>query len=170
MQVKAQEAGFMLRGAQTGLVMVPVIDGKPVSPEDAAQLPVDARREIETRRMALDKELRSLFRQLRDIERELRTELRKMETDSIQFTLDPLLSEFDDDYKGIVWNAYCTDALGMSSFAAAYYTFSIDTAVPTINRYINYSSTAPDCKGFTVEYNASEAVNITFDYGGTGKK
>jgi len=99
MQVKAQEAGFMLRGAQTGLIMVPVIDGKPLSPEDAAQLPVEARREIETRRMALDKDLRSLFRQLRDIERELRKELRKMETDSIQFTLDPLLSEFDDDYK-----------------------------------------------------------------------
>ncbi len=99
MQEKAKQAGFVLQGTQTGFLMLPVIEGKPVTPDIAAQLPKSVRTEIETRRDALEKELRALFRKVRGLERELMKNLRKMEENAIRFTLDPLVSELEEEYK-----------------------------------------------------------------------
>jgi len=90
MRGKAQEAGFVLQGTQTGLLMVPVIRGKPITPDQIPKLKPAVRKEIETRRNALETELRATFRKLRNLERELRDQLKQMEENAVQFTLEPL--------------------------------------------------------------------------------
>lgn len=100
MRSKAQEAGFVLQGTQTGLLMVPIIKGQPITPEMIAQLKPEARKEIESRRSALEIELRATFRKLRNLERELREKLRQMEEKAVRFTLEPLITELEEEYQG----------------------------------------------------------------------
>ncbi len=100
MRGKAQEAGFVLQGTQTGLLMVPVIQGKPITPDQIPKLKPAVRKEIETRRDALETELRATFRKLRNLERELRDQLKQMEENAVQFTLEPLISEIEEDFAG----------------------------------------------------------------------
>jgi len=117
MRVKAQEAGFVLQGTQTGLLMVPVIQGKPITPDMISKLKPDVRKQIEERRTALESELRSAFRKLRALERDLREELKQMEEKGVRFTLDPLINEIEEEFAGnekaTVWlNQLADDMIG----------------------------------------------------------
>ncbi|MFX1563377.1 MAG: Lon protease family protein, partial [Promethearchaeota archaeon] len=98
MQQKAAKAGFVLQGTQTGLLMVPVVEGKPVTPDKVAGLPASVRKEIESRRDVLEEDLRSLFRKVRSLERRMRKDLQKMEEDAVQFRLEPLIDELEENY------------------------------------------------------------------------
>jgi len=98
MRVRAQKAGFALEGTQTGLLMVPIVDGKPVTPDVVEQMPAQVRKQIETRRDALESELGTLFRKIRTLERDLREDLRKMEEAAVNFTLDPFVAELKEAY------------------------------------------------------------------------
>ncbi len=98
MRNKAQESGFVLQGTQTGLLMVPIIRGQPITPDMIAKLKPDARKDIESRRIALETELRATFRKLRNLERELREQLRQMEEKAVQFTLEPLITELEEEF------------------------------------------------------------------------
>jgi lon-related putative ATP-dependent protease len=100
MRAKAQEAGFVLQGTQTGLLMVPVIRGQPITPDQIPKLKPDVRKEIETRRNDLETKLRATFRKLRNLERELREQLKQMEEKAVQFTLEPLITEIEEDFAG----------------------------------------------------------------------
>jgi lon-related putative ATP-dependent protease len=98
MRERAQKAGFILEGTQTGLLMVPVVDGNPVTPDKIQQLPVSVRKQIEARRDALESELGTLFRKIRILERDLRDDLRKIEEAAVGFTLKPLIADLEEGY------------------------------------------------------------------------
>ncbi len=98
MQEKAQKAGFALRGTQTGLQIVPMIEGEEVKRSQVAKMSAEDRESIENRREALETELRKLFRTLQTLEREFVKVLRKMEEDSVRFTLNPIIDDFLDEY------------------------------------------------------------------------
>ncbi|MFX1566377.1 MAG: Lon protease family protein [Promethearchaeota archaeon] len=98
MRRKAEQAGFVLQGTQTGLLMVPILNGKPVTPDMVPKLKPEVRKEIETRREALETELRSAFRKLRSLERDLREQLHEMEEKAVRFTLEPLLNEIEEEF------------------------------------------------------------------------
>ncbi|MHA2263460.1 MAG: Lon protease family protein [Candidatus Thorarchaeota archaeon] len=99
MEEEARNVGFVLQGSQTGLVILPVVDGTPLSPELLANMPEKVRGEIETRRIVLEKEMRMLFRQMRILEREIRDELQKMERNAVLYTLSPLLDDVEEKYR-----------------------------------------------------------------------
>jgi lon-related putative ATP-dependent protease len=115
MRVKAQDVGFVLQGTQTGLLMVPVIRGKPVTPDMIPKLKPAVRKEIESKRSKLETELRSTFRKLRSLERDLRDELRQMEEKAVRFTLEPLINEIEEEYAGnekaVTWVTELADDL-----------------------------------------------------------
>ncbi|MFW9799676.1 MAG: Lon protease family protein [Candidatus Thorarchaeota archaeon] len=95
---EAQKAGFVLQGSQTGLVILPLIDGTPLSAEMMTNVPQAVQAEIEDRRNSLEKVLRVLFRKMRALDLELREGLRKMETEAVLFTLSPLIDEIEEKY------------------------------------------------------------------------
>ncbi len=64
----------------------------------------------------------------------------------------------------VQWTLGCNDSAGNIGFASGNRTVQIDTTFPGILRNINYSQLG-DCKGFTVEFNSTEPVNMTFRYG-----
>jgi lon-related putative ATP-dependent protease len=107
MREKAQEAGFVLQGTQTGLLIVPVVRGQPVTPDMVPKLKPEVRKEIEEKRITLETELRSAFRKLHSLERDLREQLRQMEEKAVRFTLEPLineiLEEFTENKNAVTW-------------------------------------------------------------------
>ncbi len=62
------------------------------------------------------------------------------------------------------WNINCTDDAGRRT-ETANRTVTSDTIIPTLTANTNYSSTAADCEGFTVDFTFSEIVNATFTWG-----
>ncbi len=64
-----------------------------------------------------------------------------------------------------LWDILCNDSIARTT-ETTNRTITIDSVIPTINRNINYSFIGT-CKDFTVEFNSSEEVNLTFTYGTT---
>ncbi len=65
---KAGKQGFVIQMGPTGLMIIPVVDGKPLSAEDFAALPESTQEQIRGKREVLDADLRNGFRQLRDLD------------------------------------------------------------------------------------------------------
>ena len=54
------KAGFQITQSPIGLLLVPVVDGKPVSEEELANMPTKDRKKIEDKRDALQLEVQKL--------------------------------------------------------------------------------------------------------------
>ena len=65
---KAAEMGFIIQMGPTDLIVIPVIDGKQISPEEFESLPEVTRNGIMEKREALNADLRNGFRLLRDLD------------------------------------------------------------------------------------------------------
>jgi hypothetical protein len=63
----AAKQGFSIQIGPTGLIIVPVIDGKPLTQEEFEALPKETQAGIIQKREALDIDLRSGFRQVREL-------------------------------------------------------------------------------------------------------
>jgi lon-related putative ATP-dependent protease len=64
----AQEKGFLIQPGPTGLLTIPVKDGKPLEQEEFFGLPEKEQAEYQKKREKLMAELRDLFLQIRDLE------------------------------------------------------------------------------------------------------
>ncbi len=70
-QKKAEEAGFALRFLPTGISMIPLLQGKPMTPEQFAALAADERRQIAEREGPVDALVSEGAEHLRAIERQV---------------------------------------------------------------------------------------------------
>lgn len=96
---KAQDAGFMLQSTPAGVIMVPVVGGKPLSDEDMASLNPKMVEEIGRRRDKLSSELRTAMRQLGSLERKTHEELQKLNRDVTLYVIGHLVADLLDKYK-----------------------------------------------------------------------
>lgn len=96
---RAQEAGFLLQSSARGLLMVPLIEGRPMSGEEIMALTPQVREEIERRREKLSGELRSAMRQLRSFEKKGNEELQKLNQEVALYTIGHLISDLTEKYQ-----------------------------------------------------------------------
>ena len=75
---RAQEEGFLLQSAAMGLLIIPLMEGRPMTNEEIMALTPQSREVIERRRETLRKELRNAMRQLRGLEKKANEELQKL--------------------------------------------------------------------------------------------
>ncbi|HDJ21830.1 MAG TPA: ATP-dependent protease, partial [Candidatus Bathyarchaeota archaeon] len=94
----AAEAGFALQRTQIGLLIIPVIDGKPISEQQFNMLPPKTREEIQRRREELQDELRSAFREIREVDRAAEAAVEKFNRGVAEFALEPLLEYLRERY------------------------------------------------------------------------
>ncbi len=99
--MKAQEKGFMLRGAQTGIMVIPVIEGKPLTEEQIAQLPPETINALNEARSEIDADLRNAMRQLRKLEGEMNERLIELNKNMALYAIGDMISDMKELYKGI---------------------------------------------------------------------
>ncbi len=86
------DAGFQILQSPIGLMLVPVVNGKPLTEEEVAELPASTRREIEKRREALSGNVQEALIKLRNLDKEVEEKLIKLNREVATYIMEPGLS------------------------------------------------------------------------------
>jgi lon-related putative ATP-dependent protease len=101
LDTEAQRQGFIIQSTPVGLLLIPVIKGKPVRDEELMTLPPKVREEIQKKRELLELELRSAMRQFMDMDRKIHEELGKMNRDVALYAIGHLVVDLSEKYKDL---------------------------------------------------------------------
>jgi len=100
LNAKAQKEGFIIQSTPIGLLLIPVIKGKPVSEEELLTLPQEAKDAIQEKRERLESGLRSTMRQFLDMEQKIHEELKKLNREVALYAIGHLMEDLIEKYKG----------------------------------------------------------------------
>ena len=96
---KAQKEGFVIQSTPIGLLIIPVVKGKPLSDQELLALPHQIRDEIEKKREKLKSELRSAMRQLRGLERKGNEKIQKLNREVALYAIGHLVDGLVEKYE-----------------------------------------------------------------------
>ena len=99
LNARAQEEGFVIQTTPVGLLLIPVIKGKPVAEEELVTLPQKTKEEIQEKRERLESELRNTMRQFFDMERRIHDEIKKLNRDVALYAIGHLVDDLIEKYK-----------------------------------------------------------------------
>lgn len=98
LNAKAQQEGFVIQSTPIGLLLVPVVNGKPLSQEELLSLPQKTKAGIQERREKLEAELRNTMRQFLDMERKIREEIKKLNREVALYAIGHLVEAIIEKY------------------------------------------------------------------------
>jgi lon-related putative ATP-dependent protease len=101
LNVKAQQEGFIIQSTPIGLLLIPVVNGKPLNEEELLGLPQKTKDLIQEKREQLESELRNTMRQFLDMERKIREELKKLNRDVALYAIGHLVEDLIEKYKAM---------------------------------------------------------------------
>ena len=84
-------AGFKMAQTPIGFLLVPVVDGKPLSDEEIAQLSPKALKDIEKRRGAIQNKVQESILKVRDLEKDAEEKIVKLNREVATYVLEPRL-------------------------------------------------------------------------------
>jgi lon-related putative ATP-dependent protease len=96
---RAQEEGFVLQMGPTGLLVIPVVDGKPLDQREFNALPPQIRDEILKRREELGPDLSSAIRQFRALEEKAKDEIANLNREVALYAIGHLFAALKEKYK-----------------------------------------------------------------------
>ncbi len=99
LNAKAQEEGFIIQSTPIGLLLIPVLKGKPMSEEELLAMPQKMKDAIQEKRSRLESELRISMRQFLDMERKIHEELTKLNRDVALYAIGHLMDDLMEKYK-----------------------------------------------------------------------
>jgi len=94
----AAKQGFTIQMGPTGLMIIPVIDGKPLTQEEFDALPKETQAGILQRREALDVDLRSGFRKVRELDAKGMEVVTKLNSEIALYAIGHLLTGLRERY------------------------------------------------------------------------
>jgi lon-related putative ATP-dependent protease len=100
LNTEALKAGFVIQSSPIGLLIIPMIKGKPVTDEELLRMPQKTRSEIQDKRAKLESELRTAMRQFTDLDRKAHEDLNNLNRDIALFAIGNIVSELSEQYKG----------------------------------------------------------------------
>ena len=98
LNVKAQREGFVIQTTPIGLLLIPVLDGKPLSEEEMLALPQKTKDKLQEKRETLETEFRNTTRQLIDMERQIHDALKKLNKEVALYALGNLVERLREKY------------------------------------------------------------------------
>jgi len=101
MNLMARRAGFLIQRSPIGLLIVPVVKGKPISDQEFARLSPQVQSEIKRRREALQNRMRNALRQFRELERKADAAVQELNRDIAAFAMEHLFSILLEKYGNI---------------------------------------------------------------------
>ena len=96
---KGEEAGFVLRFSPTGVNLIPMADGKPMSAEEFTALDAAHRHEIEVRQQPISEMIEQVRERLRAIESDVNDKLRELDRQTAEWVVSGAFGERLERYK-----------------------------------------------------------------------
>ncbi len=96
---KAQREGFVIQTTPIGLLLIPVLDGKPLSEEEMLALPQKTKDKFQEKREKLEAEFRNTMRQLIDMERQIHEALKKLNKEVALYAIGSQMERLIEKYK-----------------------------------------------------------------------
>lgn len=97
----AQQLGFAVELTPAGVVSVPVVQGRPLAPEEFERLPEPVRAELERRNQAIQDRVADALREVRRLERETAERLRQLDREVALFAIGGLFEELRERYQDV---------------------------------------------------------------------
>jgi len=91
--------GFSLQTTSLGPVLVPIVDGKPMSQEEFAALEKSVQKGLEKKRNALVQKLQTTFEKTHELERETVRKLQELDREVADYTASRLFEQLGKEYK-----------------------------------------------------------------------
>jgi lon-related putative ATP-dependent protease len=101
LNTRAQREGFVLQFGPTGIIIVPIIEGKPINQQEFMSLSPEVRDEIVKKREKLQAELRNAVRQLRTLDRKIVDEIKNLNREVALYAIGHLITELKEKYEKI---------------------------------------------------------------------
>ncbi len=98
---KSQKEGFLLQMSPMGLLIIPVMEGKPLSEEEFRALSPEVKEELLQKREGLQEELKRAMRQVRGLEKEANEELQKLDQEVALYAVGHLVNELMEKYEDL---------------------------------------------------------------------
>ncbi len=95
---EAHRQGFVLQMTSMGPALIPVAEGKPMSPSDFLALPEPQRKEIESRRAELLNKLEASLEKVRELERQTAQKLYQTDREVGEFAVAKLFADLTQEY------------------------------------------------------------------------
>lgn len=95
---KAQEHGFLIQRNQMGVFFVPMVEGQPMTPEQAAQLSSEQRSEIDARSEELQIEFNRVRQVTQAIAKEGQNQIVALERNIAQTAIGPYVDALEEQY------------------------------------------------------------------------
>ena len=108
---EAQKEEFVIQSSPIGLLLVPIIKGKPVSDEELLTMPPQVKSQIQEKRAKLESKLRTAMRQFMDLDRQAHEEIEKLNREIALYAIGNLVSELKDRYSGFLDVAKYTEGV-----------------------------------------------------------
>ena len=99
LNAKAQREGFVIQTSPVGLLLIPVLDGKPLSEEEILALPERTKEKLQEKRDNLETELRNTMRQLIDMERKIHETIKKLNREVALYATGNQIENLMEKYK-----------------------------------------------------------------------
>jgi lon-related putative ATP-dependent protease len=99
LSVKAQREGFVIQTTPIGLLLIPVLDGKPLSEEEMLALPQKMKDKFQEKREQLETEFRNTMRQLIDMERRIHEALKKLNKEVALYAIGNQVESINEKYR-----------------------------------------------------------------------
>ncbi|MCW3983269.1 MAG: AAA family ATPase [Candidatus Bathyarchaeota archaeon] len=100
LNLKAQSEGFVIQTTPLGILLIPVLDGKPLSEEEMLALPPNMKQKFAEKREKLETQFRVTMRQLVDMERQIHDELRKLNKEIALYAIGSQTQSLMEKYSG----------------------------------------------------------------------
>jgi lon-related putative ATP-dependent protease len=98
LSAEAQREGFVIQTTPIGLLLIPVLDGKPLSEEEMLALPQKTKDKLQEKREKLETEFRNAMRQLIDMEKQIHDALKKLNKEVALYAIGNLLERLNEKY------------------------------------------------------------------------
>lgn len=101
LNTKAQSEGFIIQATQVGLLLIPVLDGKPLSQEEILALPQKMKDKLQEKHDKLESDLRNTMRQILDMERKMVDAVKKLNREIALFSIGNQIESVKEKFRDI---------------------------------------------------------------------
>ena len=98
---EAQEKGFLIQSSPVGLLIIPVVEGNPMSDQEFMALPSETKEEILKKRSVVEEELKQVMKELKLGEKDANEELQKLDREVALFAVGHLFIDLKEKYEDL---------------------------------------------------------------------